>query len=126
MQYVLFNDISDQAEIGTKPSATGTQADSIKIDFRSSAAAEAGLGSFGIAIGRSGQRYVFAETTVEQAMLYDKALFAVGEMARGKMTVSADALSLWFDGIPEGTSLFVHILDAQCSDYAEIMDDLRG
>ncbi len=125
MQYALFEEIKNQATIDTKPVAGGKRGETVSAAFRASAATDAGFSGFGIATGHSGQRYVFAQTTVEQAMLYDKALFAVGTIESGEMIVSGDALPLWFDGIPEGMNLFVHVLDPDSADSRAVLEDLK-
>ncbi len=126
MQYALFDDIKGQATIGAKPVASGKRGDTVTATFRPSAASDAGFAGFGIATGRTGQRYVFAQTTVEQAMLYDKALFAVGTIESGEMVVGSDVLPFWFDGIPENTNLFVHVLDPDTDDCPAILSDLAA
>jgi len=125
MQYALFEDIKCRAMVETKPAKSGRQAGAVWVTIKPSAAMEAGLGGFATATGKSGSRYVFSKTTVEQAMLYDKALFVVGDMAAGDMSVSSDVLALWFDGVPQDADLFVHILEAN-QDCAQALDDLRG
>lgn len=124
MQYALFEDIKSRAAVETKPAASGKQSETVSVKFKPSAATEAGLGGFGTATGKSGSRYVFSKTTVEQATLYDKALFAVGDMTSGSMTVSSNVLALWFDGVPQDADLFVHILEAN-QDCGAMLEDLR-
>jgi len=121
MQYALFEEIKNRATVEAKPAR---QAETVSVAIKPSAAMEAGLGGFGTATGKSGSRYVFSKTAVEQAMLYDKALFAIGDMTSGDMSVSSDALALWFDGVPSDVNLFVHILEAD-QDCAAVLDDLN-
>ena len=125
MQHTAINKVRNFARVDTKLSALGTPSKTIVACFKPSSVADAGFGGFCTSIGSSGQRYVFSKTTTQQAILYDNALFAVGDIGSGKMIVGDDALSLWFDGISRNAELFVHILDGKDGDRDTVMRDLR-
>ncbi|MGI9354902.1 MAG: hypothetical protein ACR2PF_07045 [Rhizobiaceae bacterium] len=124
MQYALFEDIKNRATIESRPAKSSVRVERVDVAIKPSAVMEAGLGGFGTAIGKSGNRYVFSKTTEEQAMLYDKALFAVGHVTAGSVSVSSDVLALWVDGVPRDADLFVHILELD-QDCAAALQDLR-
>ena len=71
---------------------------------------EAGLGKFVYLQGVSGRRYVFSSIRLEQAALYDHALFAVTDWGQGEnpgVRVAASAN----DVSANGHALYVHLLD---------------
>ena len=84
---------------------------------------EAGLGKFVYLQGASGRRYVFSAIRLEQAALYDHALFAYSDTALdrdGDIHIRSS-----FADLPTGSSvLYVHLLDDDDDCGSQTMDDL--
>lgn len=84
---------------------------------------EAGLGKFVYLQGASGRRYVFSAIRLEQAALYDHALFAYSDTAvdrDGDIHIRSS-----FTDLPSGSSaLYVHLLDDEDDCGSQTLADL--
>lgn len=82
------------------------------------AADEAGLGRFVYLRGRSGRRYVFCGVNAAQARLYDRAVFALREGERVRLSERAAPLT------GEAGLLYVHLLDDGPAGPASVIGDI--
>lgn len=81
-----------------------------------------GLGRFVYLQGRSGRRYVFSSITVEQAALYENAIFAYALDVGSPIRFSSQEPNSGHE--ISDASMFVHILSDGSS--AEVLADLTG
>lgn len=81
---------------------------------------QAGLGQFVYLLGKSGRRYVFSSISIEQAALYDHALFAMTD-------IGSDIVRFGRDILDFGTSrsmFYVHLLDEDREEIHDVICDL--
>lgn len=86
-----------------------------------SVVAEAGLGRFVYLVGQSGKRYVFSSITLEQATLYEKAVFACSKAGSEHVNLSPCAK----DASRFGPMLYVHLLDEETGAAHSVIEDLQ-
>lgn len=86
-----------------------------------SVVAEAGLGRFVYLVGKSGKRYVFSSITLEQASLYDNAVFACSKAGSENVSLSPCAQ----DASRLGHLLYVHLLDDESGEPNAVIEDLE-
>ncbi|MDD9911297.1 MAG: hypothetical protein OXR62_16640 [Ahrensia sp.] len=125
MQHDLFDNIAEKAQVTALPVTSNAASKPVAIDLTPSAVGQVGLDGYAMALARSGRRCVFRQTTVREAMFYDKAIFAVTNTSTGEVLAGTDVLTLWCGGDVHKGGLFVHLLDAD-QDASLILADLAS